>query len=106
MNRAEWESVIKQVGVPATLTQTAPPQAVATLPKVGIARVSGESLLVNAYGVGARILTIMQSSMVFEPVKFDVVEIQNERLVLDFVQGVYEPGSGVLIGWRGIVRGK
>lgn len=109
MNRAEYEFVINKVGVPAELHQAKPPKTVLPLDKVGIAsprRTTGDEELVNAYGVGVRIITIKESSVSFEPEKFDYVNIGMERLVFELVQPVREPGSGAVIGFRCIVKGK
>lgn len=107
MNRTTYELAVNLLGIPGTVTHTKT-GATQSVSRIGIAnaRSVGDVNIVNAYGINARILTFLQSSLPFEPEKFDVVEVTGERLVLDAVIPVHEPGSGVIIGFRGFVRGK
>ena len=107
MNRSTYELVIKTLGIPGDVThvKTGTKESVSRI-GVANARSVGDVNIVNAYGINARIVTFMSSSLSFEPETFDVVEFPGERLVLDAVIPVHEPGTGVVIGYRGFVRGK
>lgn len=102
--RREYERTVRRLGVPASVTSVKTSTTTSGI-QVGIAGTGQEIALVNEYGVGSRIVTILAADVPFTVAKFDVVEVAGERLVLDFVRLVHEPGSGDVMGYRGIVRG-
>lgn len=107
MNKATYTMLIKTVGIPATITHKKD-GATASVPRIGIAnaRAVGDVNILNAYGINARIVTVLADDIAFELEKFDVVQTSGETLVIDAVIKVHEPGTGNVIGYRGIVRGK
>jgi hypothetical protein len=105
MTRAQYESVIDLLGVSAQFTHVKT-QTQVQLAKVGIRTNSTNEALVNAYGVGSKTLTVKQSSLPFTPEKFDFMIVNNEKLVIEAVTLVHEPGSGDIIGFRCFVKGK
>jgi hypothetical protein len=107
MNKATYKLGIQMLGIPGTITHIKT-GVVKAVPKLGIAnaRNVGDVNIVNAYGVNARIVTIFADDLPFELTKFDTVDIPGEKLVVDSVIEVHEPGTGAIIGYRGIIRGK
>lgn len=107
MNELQYRQLIDMLGVPCTFKQAKPPQVQIAIPKVGLASPKVTDPIVNAYGVGSRVVTIAAASLPgLAPEKFDSVLIQAERLVFEAVIPAHEPGTGKVIGWRCIVKGK
>ncbi len=103
--RADYEKIIKTVGVPAQL-HYARPAADITLSKVGFASLSKEdAVIINALGVSAKVITIMESEVTARaPVKFDTVTIGTEKYTIDTVNPVHLPG-GQVVGFRCFCKG-
>lgn len=108
MNRAAYTQLINTVGIPMEFRQAKAPAAVVPIAKAGIATAKADAQVVNAYGAGSRVVTILQTSLPgIVPEQFDSVVINGvEVLVFDAVLPAHEPGSGAVIGWRCMVRGK
>lgn len=107
MNKAIYRMGIYMLGVPGTVTNKKT-GVVKPVERLGIAnaRNVGDVNIVNAYGVNARIVTIFSDDLPFMLEKFDTVDLISEKLVVDSVIEVHEPGTGAVIGYRGIIRGK
>lgn len=105
MSQDQYESVIDVLGVSATYTHIKSGVVVA-IEKVGIRTNSTNEALVNAYGVGSKTITVKASSLATTPEKFDAMLINNERMVIEAVTVVHEPGTGKVIGFRCFVKGK
>lgn len=107
MNKAIYRMGIQMLGIPGKVTnkKTGVAKDVARL-GIANARNVGDVNIVNAYGLNARIVTIFVDDIPFTLEKFDTVDLIAERLVVDSVIEVHEPGTGAVIGYRGIIRGK
>lgn len=108
LSRAHHEMLIQTVGVPMVFHQAKAPHTVTPLSHAGIASPRKDSEIVNSYGVGAKVITLMEVSVPSVPEKFDwvVVTSGGEKLVFEAVTKVHEPGTGTVIGYRCFVRGK
>jgi len=100
---ASYEGNIDLLGVPATWTQTKDPKATKDV-VVGFKSASWrDEELINAYGIGAKVLTIKVSDIpVME--KFDRITIGGEKYTIDSVMPVHL--NGVQIFHKAVVRGK
>lgn len=105
MTRVQYESIIDTLGVSAIFTHIKSNIQV-KIAKVGIRTNSTNEALVNAYGVGSKVITVKATSLQTPPEKFDYVLINNERMVLEAVTLVHEPGTGDIIGYRCFIKGK
>jgi hypothetical protein len=102
MNRTEFDAHVNVLGVPGSHRTVATPEVVTALDKVlcgSIGRVATELPLVNAYGITARQIHIKASSLLVEPVKFDVVTVGGKDYVLEAVLPKLEVGTGIVMGW-------
>ncbi len=92
-----------QLSIPATWTQTKAPKATKAI-SVGF-KTAGfkDEIIVNSYGVGAKIIT-MKQSYVPGMAKFDRITVGTERYTADAVHPVHL-GSEVLF-WKIIVKGR
>lgn len=108
LNRAEYRKLITLVGLPMEFHQTKAPQRVIQLAKAGYATAKADSPIVNAYGVGSKIITVLESDMGgLVPEKFDYVVVNSaEKCVFEVVHPVHEPATGAVIGYRCFVKGK
>lgn len=107
MNRAQYELAIRTLGIPMDFHQVKPPSAVKTTVG-GIATAKNDDPVVNSYGIGTKIITLMQSDLPSVPEKFDSVTINAgaERIVFEAVFPVHEPKTGAVIGFRCVAKGK
>ena len=103
--RADYEKVIKTLGVPASL-HYARPAADQPLSAVGFASLSKEdAVIINALGVSAKVITIMESEVTTRhPVKFDSITIGTEKYTIDTVNPVHLQG-GQVVGFRCFCKG-
>lgn len=99
---AAQESTLDLLGTPGTWEQTKAPNATAQI-VVGIKTASWkDEELVNAYGINARVFTI-KAKDVAKLEKFDVIKVGNEKYTMDAAIPVYV--NGVVVFWKGVVRG-
>lgn len=102
----EYALLIDTLGVPAKLHYTKLPADVVSLAKIGFATVSKQDdAIINAYGVGARIITIKASDVTRAPIKFDRIEVGSEFYTIDTVTNVHLPGTGTVVGYRCFAKG-
>ena len=102
--KAEYDKAIDTLGVSATWTPVVQPGAPAAAPKavtVGF-KITTDEVLINAYGVGARIITMKTADG--NPAKFDQFVVQGERYTVDQVDTVFLNGQA--LGHRCVIRGK
>jgi hypothetical protein len=73
-----------------------------------------DALLIGAYGVGAKWITLRECDFYFTPSQYDTILIESsdsegrliqENHTITTLQNVYQPGSGDLIGWRCMIQG-
>ena len=109
LSRKDYNNTMRLLGVPMVLHQVKPPNAVINLPFAGIATPRKDIEVINNYGVGSKVITILESDTGSTiPEKFDYVIVGSggEKLVFEAVVKVHEPATGVVIGYRCYVRGK
>lgn len=105
-DKASYDRLIDVLGIPASLHYTKVPADVHPLPKIGFATVSKQDdAIINAYGVGARIITIKASDVTRAPIKFDRVQVGSEFYTIDTVTDVHLPGTGSIVGYRCFCKG-
>ena len=101
---AAWNNQVALLGQPVTWEQAAPPNAtksiVAGFKTVGVK----DEATVNAYGMGARIITIRAGDLPVAPEKFDRITVGGETDAIEDVQPVHL--GGTLLGWRCFIKGK
>jgi hypothetical protein len=107
MNRAQYEQVVRTLGIPMMFHQTKSPAASKSIVG-GIATAKTDDPVVNSYGIGTKIITLLQSELPVAPEKFDYVTINAgaEQVVFEAVLPVHEPKTGAVIGYRCIAKGK
>jgi hypothetical protein len=107
VNRAQYEQVIRTLGVPMSFHQAKSPSSVKSTIG-GIATAKTDDPVVNSYGIGTKIVTLIQSDLPAAPEKFDYVTINAgaEQVVFEAVLPVHEPKTGSVIGYRCIAKGK
>ena len=100
-----FEMLIDSIGSPIEINLSAwggPLQI-----NAGVKTVSpSDTELVNAYGVGARIITVKKKDVPFLPKKFDTVVIKeaNEKLVISSVNTMQI--NSVIVGYKLVTAGK
>jgi len=97
--RAAWEQTIDTLGVPCTFNS----KLNGSVNCVAGFKTTKDEEIVNAYGVGAKVITIRAVDV---PVvsKLDQCEIGPERYTFDAVMPVHL--NELLIGWRCVVKGR
>jgi hypothetical protein len=107
MNRVQYELIIRTLGIPMVFHQVKTP-AITKSTIGGIATAKNDDPVVNSYGIGAKVITLMQSEIPTPPEKFDFVTINAgaEKVVFEAVFPVHEPKTGAVIGFRCIAKGK
>jgi len=104
--KTEYDRAVDSLGFPATFT-VAKTDASIKIPKVGFATIGrDDDALIQAYGVGARVITIKASDVTAPPVKFDRITIGAEVFTFEAVHNVHLPGTGAIIAYRCFSRGK
>jgi len=99
-----FSTLIDKLGVPASFT-FAKTKVIVLGMKVGISTFAGSDPdLVNTVAVGQRVITAKASDLGESPSKFDVFNINGEKLTIDTVTNVYEPSTGKLLGYKNYVR--
>jgi hypothetical protein len=103
-----FNQVIDTLGVPAVFSRAKVPGASTNIAHVGFANVSrSDEAMVNAYGVSGKIITVKVASITGNPPeKFDAFHINAEKYVADTVIPIHAPGTGVLVGWKVLVKGR
>jgi hypothetical protein len=101
--KVQYDRTIDVLGVPMMWAEA---KSAATAPLVAGLRIASdtESTIVQAYGVGARIITIKAASLTQAPVKFDRFIMGGEVMVAEHVAPVHL--AGTLVGYRVYVRGR
>lgn len=103
IDQASYDSLINLLGVNANLKPVKNP-AVLNI-KVGFSTASKEDMVVlNSIGFGAKIITIKASSVTVAPLKFDTIEVGNEKYTIDTVNPSHVPG-GQVVGYRCFCKG-
>jgi hypothetical protein len=101
--QAATEAVVDTLGVPATWTQTKSPNATADV-VVGFRTLGyADEALINAYGIGAKVLTIKVSAVAVVD-KFDRITVGPETYTIDAVMPVHL--NGVHLFHKCYVKGK
>lgn len=105
---AGFNQVIDLLGVPAVFSRAKVAGVSSNIAHVGFANISSQDeALVNAYGFAAKVITAKVGDIAgAAPEKFDVFHINAERYTIDTVIPIHAPGTGALIGWRMIAKGK
>jgi hypothetical protein len=102
--RGEYEKLIDTLGIPLTWESAKQGSTAAIVAGMRIASDQSDAI-VNAYGVGARIITLKASSFpTTQPEKFDKFKTGSEVYVADTVVPVHL--NNELVGYRVYVRGK
>ena len=96
--RGAFDTGVDLMGVPAVWT---PVNGADSSVTVGF-RTGSDEAVINAYGVGTKILTFKASSGV--PAKFDTITVQSERYTVNDVNPVHL--NGFLVGYKLYVKGK
>lgn len=101
--KGSFELAINTLGVPASWS-TADGSNTGT-PIIGF-RTAGlnDTEVINAYGIGAKIVTMKFADFPVAPKKFDKIIVGLEHYTLDAVNPVHL--NGVVIGYKGYIRGK
>lgn len=102
--KKSFNLAIDMLGVPSTWTQAKPPNSTAT-PTIGF-RTAGinDAEVINAYGIGAKIVTMKVDDFTVAPEKFDEILVLAERYTLDAVNPIHL--NGAVIGYKAFIRGK
>ena len=102
--KASFNTTINMLGVPAVWSQAKAPEATANI-TVGF-KTAGkdDEEIVNAYGMGAKIITLIDGTTSPAPLKFDRIEIDNEVYTLGAVMPIHL--NGTVIGHKAIARGE
>jgi hypothetical protein len=102
--RAALSNALALLATPAVWTQAKPPHATKNI-EVGIKTASArDEAIINAYGVGAKVITFKASDFPQPPEQFDQLVIGGETLVL---ADVHPANVGNIVQtWKGYVRGK
>lgn len=98
--RSRYEEAIHTLGVPATVVSTDGSSSVECVAGWNTSR---DEELVNAYGVGVKVLTVCESDVAVVK-KMDRVLVQDGKYTIDEVFPVYL--NDLLVGWRCVIRGK
>ena len=103
---AIYSQLIDTLGVVASLQRVKDLANTTNNIRVGFSTISKEDIaLVNAYGVGAKVITFKHSDVSgTPPAKFDLVTIGAERYVIDTVVPVHLPG-GAVVGHKAYIKG-
>lgn len=103
-----FNKVVDLLGVPAVFSRAKVPGVTINIAHVGFAGISREDqALVNAYGFSAKVITVKVADITGDaPDKFDVLHVNAERYTVDTVIPIHAPGTGALIGWRLVCKGK
>jgi hypothetical protein len=101
--KAQYDRTIDVLGVPMMWAEA---KSAATASLVAGLRIASdaENAVVQAYGVGARIITIKAASLPQAPVKFDRFIMGGEVMVAEHVSPVHLTGK--LVGYRVYVKGR
>ncbi len=105
---AGFNTAITTLGVPAVFSRAKVTGVTTNIAHVGFANVNkGDEALVNAYGFSAKVITVKVADITgTPPEKFDVFHINSERYTADTVIPIHAPGTGVLIGWKILCKGR
>ena len=102
--KSEYERIIDTLGVQMNWTQAKPPrntkQVVAGMKIAGVQ----DDAIVQAYGVGARIITVKAADFATAPEKFDKFAVGTESHIAEAVHQVHL--NAQLIGYKIYVKGK
>lgn len=107
MNKAEFDTVIDRLGVPATHRQAKAPNtetAIARLTIQGVGK--ADEAVVQAYGVMTRQIHIKSASLPAAPEKFDAIIIGGITYVIEAVMPKFESGTGAVLGYACYCKGK
>jgi len=98
-----FDSLIETLGVHASLYFSKKKSTIQNL-QVGISTFGGaDPQLVNAVGIGQRVITLRSKDVDESPAKFDFFTIGSEKLTIDTVSNVYEPKTNHVIGYKCVV---
>lgn len=102
--KGSFEQVIELLGSPCIWTQAKPPHATKTV-RAGF-RTAGaqDAEVVNAYGIGAKIITLKAADFTVPPEKFDKLQFNAERYTADSVQPIHL--NAAVVGWKIYARGQ
>ena len=105
---AGFNQAISLLGVPAVFSRAKVAGVTINIAHVGFSSVSkDDQALINAYGFSAKVITVKVADITgAAPEKFDVFHINAERYTADTVIPIHAPGTGVLIGWKAICKGR
>jgi hypothetical protein len=102
--QAAFANAFGLLSTPAVWTQAKPPHATKNI-NVGIKTASArDEAVINAYGIGAKILTFKASEFTTLPEQFDQITIGGETYVLADVHSANV--GNVVLHFKGYVRGK
>ncbi len=102
--RSSYERVIDTLGVQVTWTQAKTPHnSKSVVAGMKIAGVQDDAI-VQAYGVGARIMTLKASDFPTPPEKFDRLAVDSEVYTAEAVQPVHL--NAALVGYKIYIKGK
>lgn len=102
--KSQYERVIDTLGVPMSWTHI---KSGLTLSVIGGIKIAGNEdiAIVNAYGIGARIITVKASSFpTTHPEKFDKFVVGSETYIIENVSPVHF--NGELVGYRVFTKGR
>lgn len=99
---AAYSATLRRMGGPATFVPVAGGASVDLI--AGFSSVAPtDAEVVNAYGIGAKIITVLAVDLGTAPDKFDRIQMHGATYTVDTWQPVYI--AGVLVSYRGFVRG-
>jgi len=103
---AEFSTALGAMGVPVTWTQVKPPQASVNVKSITGTIDNRNEVLVNAYGVGGRTFQFRAQDLPTPPVKFDQIVLAGETYTIHDVNTYHERGSGNVIAYRCLCKGR
>lgn len=104
VHKTAYEKTIDALGVP--LVWHSATHSNVTKSIVAGIRILGsqDEVLVNAYGIGGRLITVKAADFAVAPEKFDRLTIDGEVYVIEAVQAVHL--NLVLVGYRIFTKGR
>ena len=106
LTAAEFTQLLNATGVTVSHRQAKPPHTVTQVKVVPGSVDKRDELLVNTYGVGARVFEFLANALPVKPEKLDRFTLGTEQYVAQDIVPKHERGTGALISFLVYAKGK
>jgi len=106
MIRSELTLIFGQLAIPVSFKQTKSPGTTTAIRALVQSNGKATEAIINSYGVHGKQITILESSLITPPEKFDKVVIDGVNYVIDAVSPVYDHSVGDTMAYRCLTKGK